>query len=171
MTPTIPTTLTYPAMVYQKTDAPPGYKAAEVQSADDIKTLAQAGPVFLTAQGALAFAAPPEQPIPHIQRTQNEEQFVIGKSETGRFIETPLMVPPQVNTYARQGVVELGEQKAADAAKAAEAAGAPPAAPDPFTPIAVPDPAPPAAPPAQTGSATDTGTQQPAQTDPNQPAS
>lgn len=97
---------TYPAVVYVHDPGTPGYKAVEVKDADAEKALGV--PVFDTAQLAAAFVAPLEQPIPHIARTQNEEQFVPGKSQFGTntsagVFQTP---PPVKNVFVRTGVEE-----------------------------------------------------------------
>jgi hypothetical protein len=97
--------IVYPTTVYQKTDAAPGYVAVPVAS--EAEVLALSGAVFLTAENAIRYQAPPEQPMSHIARTDNFEQFVPGKSISG----VPIAVPvardnPLPGTYVRQGLPE-----------------------------------------------------------------
>lgn len=91
-------TPTYPRIVYIHDAGTPGYKAVEVADADAEKALGV--PVFDTAERAAAFNAPIEQPISHIVRTQNEEQFVPGRSQLGSVPGAVLQTPPPVrNVY------------------------------------------------------------------------
>ena len=75
--------IVYPTTVYQKIDTPPGYVAVPVGSEAEVLALLGSGPVFLTAENAIRYVAPPEQPISHIDRTDNFEQFIPGKSVSG----------------------------------------------------------------------------------------
>jgi hypothetical protein len=91
--------VTYPRTAWVHTADSPGYKS--VQLADATAEKALGVPVFDTAQAAAAFAAPVEQPIPHMARTNNEEQFVVGRSQlgapgAGSVIQTP---PPVTNVF------------------------------------------------------------------------
>jgi hypothetical protein len=98
-----PEIVTYPTVVYQKSDVAPGYVAVPVASEDEV--LALTGPVFLTAQNAIRYVPPPEQPIPHIARTDNFEQFVPGKSTLGVTVPVPVgRENPVPGTYVRQGL-------------------------------------------------------------------
>jgi hypothetical protein len=95
-----PEIVTYPTTVYQKTDIPPGYIAVPVASEDEVKALT--GPVFLTAENAIRYQPPPEQPMSHIARTDNFEQFVPGKSTLGAEVAVPVAREnPLPNTYIR----------------------------------------------------------------------
>lgn len=95
---------TYPRVVYVHDDSSPGYRAVTVKDADAEKALG--APVFDTALEAAEFSPPVDQPIDHIARTQNEEQFVPGKSQIGAaipagVIQTPV---PVRNVYVKTGV-------------------------------------------------------------------
>ena len=92
----------YPTTVYQKSDVPPGYVAVPVAS--EAEVLALTGAVFLTAENALRYVPPPEQPIPHIARTDNFEQFIPGKSTLGATVPVPVgRDNPLPGTYVRVG--------------------------------------------------------------------
>ena len=96
--------IVYPTTVYQKTDVPPGYVAVPVASEAEVLALLGSGPVFLTAENAIRYVAPPEQPIAHIARSDNFEQFIPGKSTLG--VEVPVPVGrdnPLPGTYVRVG--------------------------------------------------------------------
>ncbi len=98
-----PEIVSYPTVVYQKIDTPPGYVAVPVASEDEVKALT--GAVFLTAQSAIRYVAPPEQPMAHITRTDNFEQFIPGKSTLGATVAVPVAREnPLPGTYVRQGV-------------------------------------------------------------------
>jgi hypothetical protein len=95
-----PQIVTYPTTVYQKTDVPPGYVAVPVAS--EAEVIALTGAVFLTPEGALRYQPPVEQPIAHIARTDNLEQYRPGKTVLG--VETPVPVArenPLPGTYVR----------------------------------------------------------------------
>ena len=97
--------IVYPTTVYQKSDVAPGYVAVPVASDAEVVALLATGPVFLTAENAIRYQAPPEQPMSHIARTDNFEQFIPGKSVSG----VPVAVPvardnPLPGTYVRQGL-------------------------------------------------------------------
>ena len=95
--------ITYPTVVYQKIDVAPGYVAVPV--ADEAALLALTGAVFLTAENALRYVAPVEQPMPHIDRTDNFEQFIPGKSTLGATVPVPVgRENPLPGTYVRQGL-------------------------------------------------------------------
>lgn len=97
----------YPTVVYQKTDVPPGYVAVPVASEAEIIALAASGPVFFTAENAIRYLPPPEQPMSHIARTDNFDQFVPGKSTLGVEVAVPVAREnPLPNTYVRQGIPE-----------------------------------------------------------------
>ena len=96
----------YPRTMYERTDTPPFFKTVVVKSADDAKPQKGKPPLFATAQEAESYSAPEPQPVDHIQRTQNEEQFDERKSQAGRqipagIVQTP---PPVQNVYVRMGV-------------------------------------------------------------------
>jgi hypothetical protein len=97
--------IVYPTTVYQKIDTPPGYVAVPVAS--EVELLALSGAVFLTAENAVRYVAPVEQPMPHIERNDNYDQFVAGKSVLG----VPVAVPvarenPLPGTYVRGSLPE-----------------------------------------------------------------
>jgi hypothetical protein len=94
--------LTYPATVYQKIDQPPGYVVVTVASEAELLALLAGGAVFLTVEAALRYVPPVEQPMANIARTDNFEQFRIGKSVFG----VPVAVPvgrenPLPGTFVR----------------------------------------------------------------------
>src|SRR5262249_7279289 len=94
----------FPRLVYQPSAAPPGYKSLSVASQEDLDALKP--PAFDTPQLAATYQLPIEQPIPHIARTTNEEQFDPRKSAAGRDVETDVLQtpPPVTNVYIRTGV-------------------------------------------------------------------
>ena len=97
--------ITYPTTVYQKTDVAPGYVAVPVASDAEVVALLGSGAVFLTPENAIRYVPPPDQPIPHIARTDNFEQFVPGKSTLGATVPVPVgRDNPLPGTYVRQGV-------------------------------------------------------------------
>ena len=96
----------YPRTMYERTDTPPFFKTVVVKSADDAKPQKGKPPLFATAQEAESYSAPEPQPIDHIQRTGNPEQFDERKSQAGRdipagIVQTP---PPVQNVYVKTGV-------------------------------------------------------------------
>jgi hypothetical protein len=100
-----PQIVTYPTVVYQKIDTPPGYVAVPVAS--EAEVLALTGAVFLTAENAVRYAPPVDQPMPHIARTDNFEQFIPGKSTLGAEVPVPVAREnPLPGTYVRQGLPE-----------------------------------------------------------------
>jgi hypothetical protein len=141
-----PQIVTYPTIVYQKIDSPPGYLEIPVASEADVLAI-EGGPIFLTAANALQYQPPPEQPMPWVERTGNVEQFVIGRSQFGREVPKPVardITAP--NTYVRQGVPDAPVDPPVDppartqggSAPSHPIAGAPadPNAPAPAHPIA-----------------------------------
>jgi hypothetical protein len=99
-----PELVTYPTTVYTKTNIPPGYVAVPVTTEDEVKTLMGSGAVFLTAENAIRYQSPPEQPMSHIARTDNFEQFVPGKSTLGTEVAVPVDTEhPLPGTYVRGG--------------------------------------------------------------------
>lgn len=97
------TTRTYPAVVYVKDPGNPGYHTVLV--ADQAAADALGVPVFDTAEQAAAFNPPLEQPIPNIARTNNEEQFVAGKSQLGAPVAQRLVqtAAPVQNVFVKTG--------------------------------------------------------------------
>ena len=97
--------ITYPTTVYQKIDVAPGYAAVPVASEAELIALLGTGAVFLTPENALRYLPPPEQPIPHIARTDNFEQFIPGKSTLGAAVAVPVAREnPLPGTYVRRGL-------------------------------------------------------------------
>jgi hypothetical protein len=96
----------FPKTMYERSPLPPFFKPVVVKSADDAKPQKGRPPLFATAQAAEAYAAPEPQPIDHIERTQNEEQFDERKSQAGRQIPAGIIQtqPPVQNVYVRMGV-------------------------------------------------------------------
>ena len=96
----------YPKTMYEHTDAPPFYKPVVVKTADDAKPAKGKPPLFATVAAAESYDAPLEQPVDHIQRTQNEEQFDERKSQAGRQIPAGVIqtAPPVQNVYVKMGV-------------------------------------------------------------------
>ena len=95
---------TYPRVVYLKDAGMPGYRAVQVKDADAEKALGAA--TFDTAMDAASSQPPLEQPISQIARTNNEEQWVDGKSQAGAPIATGVIqtaVPVQ-NVFVQTGV-------------------------------------------------------------------
>ena len=98
-----PEIVSYPTIVYQKSPVPPGYIAVPVASEEEVLALT-GGPVFLTAENAMRYQPPPEQPFPDFKRTDNIDQFDARKSVMG--VATPEPVTrenPVANTYVRTG--------------------------------------------------------------------
>lgn len=96
----------YPKTMYEHTDSPPFYKPVVVKSADDAKPQKGKPPLFATVQEAEAYPAPEPQPIDHMQRTGNPEQFDERKSQAGRTIPAGVIQtqPPVSNVYVQTGV-------------------------------------------------------------------
>ena len=133
-TPQHPEIVSYPTVVYQKIDTPPGYVAVPVASEEEV--LALTGPVFLTAENAIRYVTPPEQPIPHIARTDNFEQFIPGKSTLGAAVAVPVAREnPLPGTYVRGATADPPppDPPATQTAPKAPAPAQPPA-PDPHAP-------------------------------------
>lgn len=74
--------VTYPRQLFQPSAQAPGFRSVTVTDASSEKALKPPG--FATKAEALAYNAPLEQPIPHITRTANEEQWDDRKSQAGR---------------------------------------------------------------------------------------
>jgi hypothetical protein len=91
-------------MVYQPAPAPAGYQPVLVPTEDAFKALKPPG--FATAEEAAIYQTPLEQPIPHIARTNNPDQFDARKSQSGRDVELDVIQtpPPVTNVYVQVGV-------------------------------------------------------------------
>jgi len=95
---------TFPALMYQHIATPPGFKPVEVKDADALKAMKPRP--FATATEAALASEPLEQPISHIERTGNTEQFDERKSQYGApipagVIQTPA---PVSNVFVKTGV-------------------------------------------------------------------
>ncbi len=101
-TPQHPEIVSYPAIVYQKSPLPPGYVAVPVATEEELLALT-GGPVFLTAENAIRYQPPPEQPFPDIARTDNFDQFDPRKSVMGVPTEAPVTREVAPNVYVRTG--------------------------------------------------------------------
>jgi hypothetical protein len=97
-------TVTYPRIVWIHIAESPGYKSVMVADKEAEKALGV--PVFTDAEHAGAFMPSVEQPISHIARTNNEEQFVPGRSQAGAEISKGVIVtpPPVSMIFVKTGV-------------------------------------------------------------------
>lgn len=99
-----PAPLTYPATLYQPIIAPPGFKSVIVT--DEASRKALRPPGFVTKMEALDYNAPLEQPIPHITRTANEEQWDDRKSQRGQDVAAGVIrtEAPVQNVFVQTGI-------------------------------------------------------------------
>jgi hypothetical protein len=105
MTETKDAKATYPKTLFQPAPPPgPGFQRVTVTDESGEKALRPPG--FATLTEAIAYDAPLEQPIPHIARTGNEEQFDERKSQPGRPIPTGVIRTPAPvqNVFVQTGV-------------------------------------------------------------------
>ena len=96
---------TYPKTLFQPAP-PPGPGFNRVIVTDEASEKALRPPGFATLTEAVDYNAPLEQPISHIARTANEEQFDERKSQGGRSIPTGVIRTPAPvqNVYVQTGV-------------------------------------------------------------------
>lgn len=99
---------TYPKTLFQPAP-PPGPGFQRVTVTDEAGEKALRPPGFLTLTEAIAYTAPVEQPIPHITRTGNEEQFDERKSQAGRTVPTGVIrTPAPVQAVDAQTGIDTG---------------------------------------------------------------
>ncbi len=96
----------FPVIMWRRIPDPPFFQAVTVLSAEDAKPGPGKPLLFATAQEAQSYPAPEPQPIDHIARTGNPEQFDERKSQAGRAIPTGVIQtePPVQNVYVQTGV-------------------------------------------------------------------
>lgn len=95
---------TYPKTLFQPAPGVPGFKSVMVTDQASEKTLHPPG--FATRAEAAAYNAPLEQPIPHITRTNNEDQFDDRKSQMGHDIPSGVVrtEAPVQSVFVKTGI-------------------------------------------------------------------
>lgn len=94
----------FPKTLFQPSPKPPGFVIVTVTDEASAKALHPPG--FATREEALNYNAPLEQPIPHITRSSNMEQFDDMRSQAGREIPSAVIrtEAPVQNVYIKTGI-------------------------------------------------------------------